>query len=128
MAFASLQDAVLEAINQDRARNGVGALSGSAQLSALASAWSRQVANTGSLSHQDPGLILGSPGYDEYRAFGENVLVGSASLTAAQIEGTWMSSPEHRSNILFPTFNIAGVGCVIGPDRRLWVVVDFGGA
>jgi len=45
-----------------------------------------------------------------------------------QMEQVWMNSPGHRANILSRNFNIVGLAFVSGPDGRIWVTVDFGGA
>jgi uncharacterized protein YkwD len=57
----------------------------------------------------------------------ENILAGPGSMSAWQMEGAWMASPEHRANILSGAYSAAGVGMANSSDGRIWVVVDFGG-
>jgi len=118
---------VLQAMNQDRARAGVGALTWSPRLAVLAAVWAQHLASSGTLVHQNLAALITNPDFAGYHTMGENLLVGPAGLTAAQMEATWMGSLEHRANILSGAFDIAGVGRAWSSDGRIWVVVDFGG-
>ena len=59
---------------------------------------------------------------------GENILVGPAGMPIAQHGAVVDELPGHRANILSRNFNIVGLAFVSGPDGRIWVTVDFGGA
>ena len=53
---------------------------------------------------------------------GENVAhAGSATLAQRAL---W-ASPSHRENLLFPSFNLIGVGVAVDPDGTLWVCQAF---
>ncbi|MEO6602861.1 MAG: CAP domain-containing protein [Polyangiaceae bacterium] len=56
---------------------------------------------------------------------GENV-AHAASATLAQ-RALW-ASPSHRENLLFPAFNVLGIGVAPDPDGTLWVCQVFGHA
>jgi len=118
---------LFQAINHDRAANGLPQLTWSPKLANNAGTWAHQMSNAGSLFHQNLGALLGSPDYNGYSTLGENILVGPGSMSASSIEAAWMASPPHRANILSRSFNIVGIGYYRGPDGRLWAVQEFGG-
>ena len=63
---------------------------------------------------EQAGLALGA---------GENVAhAGSAKLAQRAL---W-ASPSHRENLLFPGFNVVGIGVAADPDGTLWVCQIFG--
>jgi uncharacterized protein YkwD len=115
------------ALNQDRANNGLPPLTWSPKLQNQAGTWSSQMASANTLYHQNLGALLQQPAFAAYYTLGENILVGPGNMSAAQMEATWMSSPEHRANILSRSFNVVGIGVYRGPDGRLWATQDFGG-
>ncbi len=116
--------AIVDAMNGDRAANGLGALCGNGQLAGFAQDWANWMAEHGSLTHQDLNRILAAT---TFNTIAENILDGAASLTPGQMESAWMQSPPHRENILNGTYRAAGVGIAYSPDGRVWVAVDFGG-
>jgi uncharacterized protein YkwD len=66
------------------------------------------------------------------RIAGENLAWGTGDAgTARAIVAAWLASPEHRANLLRPSFRRAGVGDLSGPfqgygDARV-VTADFAG-
>ena len=118
---------LFQALNADRAANGMPPLTWSPKLSNTAGSWAAQMARAGSLYHQSLGALINSPDYAGYRTLGENIIVGPGGMAAAGVEASWMASPDHRRNILSGNFNLVGIGYVRGPDGRLWAVQDFGG-
>lgn len=118
---------VLNAMNRDRAANGLGALGWNNQLSGLGSGWAAHLAAAnGGLVHQNLTDVLYSPGYEGYNTLGENLLVGPDSMSTDQMEAAWMASSGHRANILRGNFTTAGVGYAYA-NARIWVAVEFGG-
>jgi uncharacterized protein YkwD len=116
-----------QALNQDRAANGMPPLTWSPKLQNAGGTWSHQMANANSLYHQNLGALIASSDYNGYNTLGENILVGPGGMTAAQMEAAWMASAPHRANITSGNFNIVGIGVYWGPDGRIWATVDFGG-
>ncbi len=114
------------ALNYDRAMNGLPLLTWSPKLSNSAGVWADQMARAGALYHQNLGALIASPDYYGYRAMGENILVGSGGMSPNQVEGAWMASAAHRANILSGAFNIVGIGYVRSGDGRVWLAQDFG--
>jgi len=118
---------VLDAMNRDRAANGIGALGWNNQLAGLGTTWAAHLgAANGGLVHQDLTAVLYSPGYEGYSTLGENLLVGPESMSTDQMEAAWMASSGHRANILRANFTTAGVGYSYA-NARIWVAVEFGG-
>jgi uncharacterized protein YkwD len=64
-------------------------------------------------------------GYQGWAALGENIAAGQPR--PADVVAAWMQSPEHRANILSPTYTEIGTGVVAGDGGfgRYWVE-DFG--
>ncbi len=115
---------VLDAMNRDRAGNGVGSLCANAQLTGIAQAWADHLAQTQTFVHQDLLAVISAT---PFHRLAENLLVGSRLLTTAQMEGAWMASPGHREHILDGSLVAAGVGTAVSAQGRVYVVVDFGG-
>ena len=122
----SVSSAELSYLNADRAAAGLPGLAGSGQLTCLARSWSAHLAATNSFYHQNLGAILGSPGYGGYRTLGENILEGSAGISAATMNSAWMNSPDHRANILSGAYRWVGIG-VAYANGQVWATEDFGG-
>ena len=120
------QNMLFNAMNQDRAVNGLPPLTWSPELSVLAGGWSAEMSQT-YLHHRNLGEVMTWEDYQEYGTLGENILVGPPGYQIADMEAAWMGSPGHRANILSPNFNVVGVAFVSGPDGRIWVTVNFGG-
>jgi uncharacterized protein YkwD len=116
--------AVIDAMNGDRAANGLGALCGNGQLAASAQAWANWMAQNQSLTHQNLSALLAGTAFN---TVAENILDGPGGMSPADMEAAWMQSAPHRQNILNGAHTAAGVGIAYSSDGRVWVVVDFGG-
>jgi uncharacterized protein YkwD len=119
--------AMYQALNADRAANGLGGLTWSPKLTNLAGTWAHSMAATGILGHQNLAGIVGQGDFAPYWAMGENILVGPGNMSAGEMEAAWMNSSAHRANILSGNYNVVGIGVFHGGDGRAWAVVDFGG-
>jgi uncharacterized protein YkwD len=115
------------ALNADRAANGLPRLTWSPKLANLAGSWAHTMSNANTLYHQNLSVLISSPTYAGYRTMGENILVGPGNMSPGSMEAAWMASPPHRANILSGAFNIVGIGYYRGPDGRIWAVQEFGG-
>ena len=105
-------------VNAVRAAAGVPALVEHWELSALAQAWSRRMADAGSISHANPisaGLSA------SWVKLGENVGVG-ASVDV--VLAAMVASPLHYANMVDPAYNRVGVG-VVSSGGRVWVTIRF---
>lgn len=118
---------ILARANGARAANGIGPLHWDGQLMCLASSWSRHMASTQAMVHQNLSAVLGRPEYQRYRTLGENILRGPAGISADAMHDAWMASPGHRANILSGAFSSFAAASAIGPDGLIYVAAEFGG-
>ena len=121
---SGLSREVYELVNADRAAHGLPPLAWHSKLGGLAQGWSEHMAATGSFRHSDLNGTIRSAEFAEFRRLGENILVGSCGMSAADMERAWMNSPGHRANIL-GAFNVVGVG-VVCSGGKLWATQSFG--
>jgi uncharacterized protein YkwD len=68
---------------------------------------------------------LSDCGYTFNTDIGENIAEGFQ--TPSDVVAAWMNSPEHRANILNPTFTVLGVGAARDASGAYWWTTDFGG-
>jgi uncharacterized protein YkwD len=113
-------------LNADRNAQGLPGLWWNDKLGGLAASHSEWMAMTGSFQHRDLYATINDPNYGEFWGLGENILVGSCGISAAQMHQAWMNSPGHRANILSPSYNVVGIHVVCGGDGRLWATQNFG--
>jgi uncharacterized YkwD family protein/spore coat assembly protein SafA len=108
----SLEQQVIDLVNQQRAWNGLPALKANWELCRVARYKSQDMIDKHYFDHQSP--TYGSPfrmmesfGI-RFSAAGENIAYGQKTPQA--VMNDWMKSPGHRSNILNSTYNQIGVG------------------
>lgn len=109
---------LLKATNAERLKNNEPALTLNAQLSAAAQAKAEDMVQKNYWSHNSPDgktpwTFIDAAGY-QYRSAGENLAYGFSNANES-IAG-WMGSPEHRANILDPSYQNVGFGVVSSPD------------
>jgi uncharacterized protein YkwD len=111
--------------NGARRASGLGPLTRSPVLDALAREHAQDMQKHGGISH-DAGA--GSPSRRVEaagilaRAVGENVARGA---TLARVHRALWASPSHRGNLLFPHFDEIGIGAVPAPDGGWYVALLF---
>jgi uncharacterized protein YkwD len=110
-----LADAYL--VNQSREQVGARPLGWSPALAAKAQAWAEHLAATGQLQHSS--LTQGVPA--GWQALGENVGVGGGIV---DVHSAFLNSPEHRANMLNPTWRVMGLGAVRS-GNNVWVVEEY---
>lgn len=54
--------------------------------------------------------------YPNFQSVGENLFWASSPITVEEAVAAWMASPEHRANILDPTWKQIGIGSVSNPS------------
>lgn len=104
-------------VNQERAANGLPALTHVADLQAIAVEHSKRMAASNSL-HHNPNL---STQVTSWSRLSENVGYGGGAET---VHLALMASPGHRANILDPAVSQMGIG-VVWSGTRLWVTQVF---
>src|SRR5450755_1107539 len=116
---------LMQATNEDRARQGLGPLKWDPDLARAAQRHAQLMVGQGALSHQYAGEAeletrVGKQGA-HFRVVAENLAVAP---TPATIEDEWMHSPHHRANILDARLNEIGIG-IVRQGSNLWAVEDF---
>ncbi|WP_053377055.1 CAP domain-containing protein [Paenibacillus sp. FJAT-27812] len=102
---------VLQIVNSERAKAGLGSLSMNSDLSKMAMVKAQDMINNQYFDHNSP--TYGSP-FDmmkkfqiTYSAAGENIAKGQP--TPEQVMNDWMNSEGHRANILSGSFSKIGI-------------------
>lgn len=113
-AFSAYAQQALDLVNEQRAANGLSALTLSSGLSTVAQAKAQDMKNNNYFSHTSP--TYGSP-FEMMKTFGitfrtagENIAMGYATPKA--VVNAWMNSPGHRANILNANYTQMGIGYV----------------
>lgn len=123
------KDEVLQLVNLERSRVGLGALSYNAGLEAQADAYACELITYDYFDHVNPdtGSTLADRstdyGYD-YWIVGENLAAGQR--TPIEVVQAWMDSPGHRENILNASFTELGIGIKVGGKYGTYWVQEFG--
>lgn len=119
---------MLNLVNGERAKAGLGALKADLTLTKLARLKSQDMINRNYFSHQSP--TYGSP-FDMMKSFGvtyntagEN-LAGNSTVSAAHT--ALMNSAGHRANILKSSFTHVGIGIVKGGQYGMMFTQMFVG-
>jgi uncharacterized protein YkwD len=129
--------AIVTQVNQQRAANGLAALSVNPVLTFSARLQSDQMTQQSTvqglaeaMSHTLNGVALATmPSRDyyagyEYTAIGENIAFGFNG--ANEVMTAWMNSPGHRANILDSGYTEIGVSVKANPDGVLYFTQEFG--
>lgn len=123
----SLQQDILDRVNQERSKTGAAPLKLNAKLSAAAQKQAQNLMDTGIFSHTIDGKNVGdratAAGYNWGR-IGENIAEGQRS--AADVMQSWMNSEGHRKNILNAEFQELGVGYTEDSEGSTYWVQVFG--
>ncbi|MGW0119868.1 CAP domain-containing protein [Streptomyces sp. NPDC003327] len=123
---AAAEAEVLRLVNIERNEIGCSPVRPSADLAALAGAFSADMASRGFFDHTDPD---GDTPWDRAEQAGvsgmggENIARGQ--VDAAAVMASWMDSDGHRANILNCSFTTLGVG-VHFADGGPWWTQNFG--
>jgi uncharacterized protein YkwD len=122
----AIAEDLFERINAERAARGMRMLSWDTRLAQIATAWARNMGASNSFGHQDLAGFFNDPTFAvAYSAVRENIYNGSGGYRdSGSAHVALMNSPPHRTTILTPQLQSAGVGvaCVNG---RLWVTQEF---
>ncbi|WP_240796513.1 CAP domain-containing protein [Streptomyces sp. RFCAC02] len=115
---------VLSLVNAERAAAGLRSLTLDPSLSALANAYSADMAARGFFDHTDPD---GRTPWD--RAADAGILnLGGENIARGQVDAeavveAWMASEGHRDNILNPVYTTMGLGVQFGDGGPWWTQV-----
>ena len=119
--------ATLCLVNVQRARHGRRALRANADLARSAARHSEDMVSRNYFDHvsptgETPLQRIKASTYLPRRStylLGENIALGTMQLaTPASIVASWMTSPDHRANVLNPDFRDSGIGIVAQAPSR----------
>jgi uncharacterized protein YkwD len=113
---------VVTLTNARRTAHGRKPLRAAACPDSFAEPWTRHLARTQTLTHQDLGPMLGCP-HTSYA--GENIAYGYSTPRA--LVSAWMHSPGHRANILSRHFHRIGVSGWRATNGVTYATQDFVG-
>jgi uncharacterized protein YkwD len=124
----TIEKDLLGLVNKEREKHGLPLLRSSPDLSRLARQHSQDMAGLQKLSHSSSSgksyqdRLVEAGFY--YISIGENVAF-SETFVAKFIHQPLMESPEHRKNILKPTFDQAGIGVILAENKGYYITQDF---
>ena len=113
-------------INQDRAQNGLGALSWSDCLAAVAVQNAERIMAQGYLSHTNGANLDLDCGVGATQG-GENIAYMSGGINDNEANTLFMNSPPHRANILGP-YQYVATAWSVAPNGYAYIAEEFLGA
>ncbi len=122
----AFENEVIRLVNDQRAKNGLNALTANWELSRVARYKSQDMVSNRYFSHTSP--TYGTPFQMikafglSYRTAGENIAYGQR--TPQDVVNAWMNSSGHRANILNASYTQIGVGYV--PGGHYWTQMFIG--
>lgn len=126
--LSTFDSRLLYDINHARTVRGIRALRAVPGTTDVAHGWSCHMAGVLSLLHNSRlGTQLESHGSYYWTTYGENVGVTGSTSGADTLFNAYMRSPEHRANILDPTFHYVGLWTKRSGGYR-WNTIDFVGS
>jgi uncharacterized protein YkwD len=128
---ASSGNGLLREMNRARAHYGLGRLRPDSHLQRAARSHSREMIGSNVFAHGAFGTRMQQFNVSG-RLAGENLAWGTGTRgTARGIVAAWLASPEHRANLLRPTFTRVGISDLVGPFQGYSgahvVTADFAG-
>lgn len=126
ISVAAQEQNVLNLLNQDRAKNGLPALSLDAELSRLARMKSCDMKENRYFAHESPtwgnaATMLTAFGYS-FQGVGENI---AHHATVEKAEAAFTSSAGHRANILGRQWSRVGIGVCVDDSGFVYVTQLF---
>ncbi|MDO5292153.1 MAG: CAP domain-containing protein [bacterium] len=122
-SISSKASQVLAIVNEERAKQGLSALTTTTALNNAATKRAKEIVST--FSHTRPDGTSGVTVLKEYgisyMAWGENIAYGQKSASA--VMDAWMNSDGHRANILSSKFGKVGIGCYEQNGVLYWTQV-----
>jgi uncharacterized protein YkwD len=119
-APSSYEANILYWTNVQRRQHGVRPLTAGSCADRYAESWARHLASRNAFYHQSLTPILRTC---DKRAAAENI--GKGTVSAKRMVTLWMSSPDHRRNLLNPRYHHLGIGSVYSRGGTLYNVQDF---
>ncbi len=127
---SALELQIVAAVNVVRAMNGLAPLTLDAQLVQMAHIQSNAMAEFQTMSHDLPQAaqptLLDRANFVGYQFFslGENIAYNFPDT--GSVMNAWMNSPDHRANILNPSYTQIGVGIAYDVNGAPYYTQEFG--
>jgi uncharacterized protein YkwD len=132
--ISNTDSCIINLINQDRESLGVAPLAVDVGLSSYTTRHSQQMAASGAIYHSGGSPLMPEPSDSQFRAAlpqpwqsaifaGENV--GYDTQGCVAMNSLYMSSPQHRANILNPRWTQMGIGDAFDSNGALYSTEDF---
>ncbi|WP_051483639.1 CAP domain-containing protein [Clostridium bornimense] len=130
--FANIEGIILQRVNEERAKEGLTALTYSSTMRKYARIKSMDMGERGYFEHRDPegrlmSDIIKKDGI-KYKAWGENIAyiggMTDETAIAERFVNNWMNSSSHRANILCDRFSEIGIG-VYKIGNRFYATQEF---
>lgn len=128
---ASVERIAFEMINQKRAENGLGLLSWSDEVAAIARVHSQSMAQNNFFSHRGLDNKMVSDRADErgltkWRSIGENIAFNRGyDDPVSKAVDLWLSSPSHQHNMMDDKWKEAAIGVAIAADGSYYFTQVF---
>jgi uncharacterized protein YkwD len=118
--------AIFDRVNAERSERGLAPVEWNDALAEVARDWSREMAASGRLEHQDVRDLLPREELGGLNGIGENVFRATGPVPAGTVHAGWMRSDDHRVNVLDPGWDRLGVGVHCADDGSVWATQEFG--
>lgn len=110
---------VLALVNQERAKNGLSALSWGTTCESAANTRAREIMSVYDHTRPDGSAwSTACPIPSTGGKSGENLNMGNAAVSPETVVASWMASPDHRRNILDPDFKYVSIGFIFDPNSK----------
>lgn len=130
--YENIESIILQRVNEERAKEGLTALTYSSTMRKYARIKSMDMGDRGYFEHRDPEGRLMSDIIKQdgitYKAWGENIAyiggMTDETAIAERFMNNWMNSSSHRANILCDRFSEIGTG-VYKIGNRFYATQEF---
>ena len=122
----AMEREIFDRVNAEREERGLEPVAWDDTLAELARGWSREMAQSGELRHQDLGSVLQDGQVEGYASLGENIFSSTGPVPAGRLHEGWMRSEDHRGNVLEPGWDRLGIGVVCVDGGATWATQEFG--
>lgn len=126
-AATSIERQAFNAINSERAKNGLSPLAWDGELCGVARSHSESMGRLNFFDHEGPdGNLLNRVGGIDWKSLGENIAYNQGQDDPAGVAiNQWMHSPKHRANILRRDFTHSAIGITRTADGRVYLTQVF---
>jgi uncharacterized protein YkwD len=114
----------LKLINQERARQHLDPLTESKTVDVISQEWAQHLAKEEELVHRSRSNLIEYLKKNDWETMTENLFQADVQNSPKECIKAWMESPHHRDNLLDKKCRKAGLGIVVGKDKKTYVVFN----